>query len=52
MMLVKKDAQGNYISGRMAFISRIAKEYDFIMKTYGSKAEGYLRQIANKNIDS
>lgn len=47
-----KDAQGNYISGRMAFITRIAKEYDFIMRRYESKAKGYLSQIANKNIDS
>lgn len=47
-----KDAQGNYISGRMAFITRIANDYDFIMRHYESKAKGYLRQIANKNIDS
>lgn len=47
-----KDAQGNYISGRMAFITRIANDYDFIMRRYESKAKGYLSQIANKNIDS
>lgn len=48
----EKDKQGNYINGRMAFITRIANDYDSIMNNYKTKAEGYLHQIANKNIDS
>lgn len=41
-MLVKKDAQGNYISGRMAFIGRIAKDYHKAMDKYSFAVEAYL----------
>ena len=45
-----KDAQGNYISGRMAFITRIADDYHTAMGKYPSVVETYLKELAKENI--
>lgn len=37
---------------RMKFITRIANDYDFIMRTYREKAEGYIADIAKGNINT
>ena len=37
---------------RMKFITRIANDYDFIMRTYRQKAEGYITDIAEGDINT
>lgn len=55
-MKTEKDKEGAEdlynLQHRMAFITRIADDYDYVMKTYDKKMEGYLALLASKNIGS
>lgn len=46
----QKDSTGKYISGRMAFITRIADDYHTAMGKYPSVVETYLKELAKENI--
>lgn len=38
------------LTHRMAFITQIARDYDYVMRNYSVKMEGYLSLLANKKI--
>lgn len=38
------------VEQRMAFITRIAKDYHFIMLNYKTKVEGYMQSIVNGKV--
>lgn len=46
----QKNSAGEYISGRMAFITRIADDYHAAMGKHPSVVEGFLQQLAKENI--
>lgn len=46
----RKNANNEYIDGRMAFITRIAKDYHRAMDKHSSVVEVYLKQLAKEDI--